>query len=282
MKAKWIFLVAIFAAAYLPSHGDFARAQAPDSVYAWEFSIAGNATGLGVIRFLGENRLAGYLMVKVTPNPKTAALLAGLKSGFVFFRGQWDVESDGDIIGFLSAETSEIPIDMSFSGRTSRNTIRLSATGNYGSWKLKGTSAAISAVPGLDRVTSWTNTMKKNSTIPFVEFFTSEPYVCLDFPENSPERCEDFVDEASPSPVLLNLYAVEGSGPGYEIDGYILVGAGNRIGIVVTEHPIDKDTLEPEEDGVVRSVTGKLKLPKASLTGGDDNNAFVRMVLFGQ
>jgi hypothetical protein len=252
------------------------RAQPHPVIDTWGVNISATTTGLGYITFLGNGTLAGCFIVKPTLNVKPANLPPIVKYGFTFIKGAWALDSSDNVIGFFSGGSETAPIDMSFSATvkvTKKTTsISIRATGNNGPMQIKGNPVTLTVVPGLDGPTSWTAEVLKNDR-KFVEFFQLSPYVrCLDDTENDPDPGPDLDPDTCQAPEaepVKNLYALEGVGAGYVTRGEVLVGLGGKIGLVVEELRIDKDTgiaAEPGE-GIFRSVFGELKLGKIPMLG---------------
>ena len=260
-------------------------AQIHPIIDTWGVSISATTTGLGYMTFLGDGTLAGYFIVKPTPNVKPANLPPVVKFGFTFIEGKWAANGLDRVSGFFSGGSTDAPIDMSFSGTakvTKKTTsISIKATGNNGSMQIKGNPVTITVVPALDGPTSWTAEVLKNGR-KVVEFFQLSPYIrCLDDTANDPDPAPDLDPDTCQAPEaepVKNLYALEGVGAGYVTRGEVLVGLGGKIGLAIEELKIDKDTgiaAEPGE-GVLRSVFGQLKLGKvptlgqASMNGVDE------------
>ncbi len=257
--------------------GSTARALGPDDVGEWDISISGTVTGLARVAFLSDGSLGGYLIVRPTRNLNPKALPATVTSGGTGIAGGWSPDPTGrTILGFFSGGTTAAPFDMSFTGKAKiglSSSMSLKAKGNDGIWKMTGVPAGDDG-QALDG-TSWTAQVLKDTT-KFVELFDLTSYICPDDPP--PVIAAACVGLRFTS---TNIYELYGSGPGYLTQGYVLVGAGGRIGLVLTEHLIDKTTDIPADKGIVRSVTGKLTgTQTSSMIGSDDDHNNVKMSAF--
>ena len=245
----------------------------------WNVTISGFTVGSGNIQFFDDPTfgkvVAGYIVIKAKAvQNKNAPDVFNL--GFFGLFGEWSIDSSGVVSGFLSGGSQQVPLDISFTGKGKDFvSISLNGTSTNGAIHMKG--VPVSTLLTMDITGSWHATTLKNGTA-FVELFDLTP---------SADLCVEIV-----TPCLIgggggdltvpafNLYDLDGAGPGYVLLGSVLVSSGGQIGAVVVEFLIDKDTGIPDTTGVGRSVTGKLakKAPlKASMSGGDDNQAVVKM-----
>ena len=237
-----------------------ARAQTPDpTTVAWDVNISGAVRGLGILQFYADGNLGGIVLVRPTRNVKPANTPDPVLFGFTPIVGEWAFDGNR-IVGFFIGGSEESPLNMSFQGSVKTGlSISLTAKGNDGTWKLKGI-AAESTAAAFDG-TAWTAKLIENNTDKFTEFFgLSALDMCLD--EILPANPLDCVDVLSGY-----FYALEGSGPGYLTEGYVLVSPTGRIGL---------DLIEDSGDG--RAVTGTYKNGKTSvMLGANDDNENVSM-----
>src|ERR1051326_4815168 len=213
----------------------------------WNVTISGFTVGSGNIQFFDDPTfgkvVAGYIIIKAKAvQNKNAPDVFNL--GFFGLFGEWAIDSSGVVSGFLSGGSAAVPLDISFTAKGK----------GFASISMNGTTT-------------------KNG-VASVELFDLTPAadICVDI--TAPGSCDLTLG-------AFNLYDLDGAGPGYTLAGSVLVSSGGQFGVVVEEFLIDKDTGIPDTTGIGRSVTGKLsakKIPfKASMSGGDDNQAVVKM-----
>jgi hypothetical protein len=83
---------------------------------------------------------------------------------------------------------------------------------------------------------------------------------------------------------LSRIASPDNGGPGYDLIGFVALSSGNKIGVVVEELHIDKDSGQVEQpgDGTVRGVIGKFNVTsfKNTMKGTDTDsiNAWILTV----
>jgi hypothetical protein len=230
----------------------------------WNVTISGFTVGSGNIQFFDDITLgkvvAGYVVIKAKAvQNKNAPDTFNL--GFFGLLGEWTIDSSGIVSGFLNGGTQAIPLDISFTAKgKDLVSISMNGTSTNGVIHMKG--VPVSTLFTSDLTGSWHATTSKDG-VDFIELFdlAAAADICLDI--TGPGSCDLTLG-------AFNLYDLNGAGPGYTLAGSVLASSGSQIGVVVVE----------VESSVGRSVTGKLakKLPlKASMSGGDDNQAVVKM-----
>lgn len=236
-------------------------AEAQIDLKPWNFNVTGVVTGLARITFVDDGTLSGYLIVRPTTHINPINLPTVVAYGFTTFDGEWSFDGAGNLIGFFGGGSSELPLNMSFSGKLSTTTMSLKATGNDGFWRMKGIQE--DADTSFD-LTSWSAAILTGTQKSF-EFFDLSS--CLDDPPPAvPADC------VTPAPD--NLFALFGGTAGSDTVGLALIGQG-RIALII----------ENVATGMTRVETGVLKPgpPKAaSMKGLDDENPNVRMKIVQQ
>jgi hypothetical protein len=224
-------------------------ARAEESpVGQWDFRITGADTGFGIIEFLGDNTLAGSIVI-----------LSGAGSDHVFdfqkLTGMWVFDTPRQIIGYfepvdLSVEPS---IEASFTARVrSGKKVTMKATSiNTRPLRAETRPLRLAGVPVetlADVSGTWAAKVRKRETR------------STDFNEWGVEMLE-----LAPSG-FLNQFDLEGSGPDFRTTGKVLLSRGNRFSLV-----------SRELDGPLRVLAGKVKKGRVRLVGKDDTNSRVRM-----
>ncbi|HEY1373076.1 MAG TPA: hypothetical protein VGH50_11450 [Candidatus Binatia bacterium] len=260
MKARYIKLWLVAAVFFGTIYGFEGVPQAqPSPIGVWDLNITGHFIGSAVIQFFQDNTLGGVILVRgKSQSPKLPDTLA---QGFTDVIGEWSVNPKGQLIGFFSGGTEELPIDMSFTGSIKGINIKLDATGTDGRWHLRGGPAV--DLPFI--ADSWTALVVKDRA-KFSEIFTLTPVdVCIDDPTPADiSDCFNFL--------FGHLYLLDGTGAGYTTTGAALVNIAGAIGVA----------LEEETSGIVRSGTGKLRgNNNFSVTGSDEEHAIVKMTATG-
>lgn len=273
----WIFLAAFC------SFGAVAQAIFPvlpgDGM--WNVTITNSSTeGSGYIKFYDDPTygkiVAGYLIIKAQPFIKPANAPAQFSLGFFLVEGFWNFIGDGSVTGFFSGGSEDIPFDVSFTATgVDIAKISIKGTSTNGALNLKGVPSTAPAVPTTDLTGLWSGEILKRG-VEFIELFALSPH--------APFCLRTIANPASPPPTLcdlelpsVNLYSLAGAGAGYEVSGAVLLSTKYQIGLVLEELAVNKDTGETAEEGVVRSVTGKLKakilsLLKGTMKGTDDDS----------
>jgi len=257
---KLFFAAVVFFIVAVLSSLDSARAQAQDpTTVPWDVNISGAVRGLGILQFYADGNLGGIVLVRPTRNMKPANIPNPVLFGFTSVIGEWGFDGK-QIVGFFMGGSEESPLNMSFQGSVKTGlSMSLTAKGNDGTWKLKGIAAGSTAAT-FDG-TAWTAKFIKNNTEKFTEFFgLSALDICLDeIPPVNPADCQDVLSGY--------LYALEGSGPGYLTEGYVLISPTGRIGLELIE-----------DSGGGRAVTGTYKNGKTSvMLGANDDDENVSM-----
>ncbi len=235
----------------------------------WNVTISGFTVGSGNIQFFDDPTfgkvVAGYIIIKAKAvQNKNAPDVFDV--GFFALFGEWTIDSSGVVSGFLSCGCEDVPLDISFAGKGKDFTsISLNGNSTNGAIHMKGVPVSTLLTP--DLTGSWQATTTKNGAL-FIELFDLAP---------AADICVEIVTPCLPDGSggdltipAFNLYVLDGAGPGYNLLGSVLVSSGGQIGLVAGE----------SASSVVRSVTGKLakKAPfKAGMSGGDDNQAVVKM-----
>jgi len=274
---RGLLTVAILTALLCSSTGSV-QAQAHDpTTVLWDVNISGAVRGLAQIAFVFDNppfggTVAGFIIVRPTRNIKPANVPSPLVFGSSPLSGNWSFDIKGGLIGFLSGGTSALPFDMSFTGKvTTGASLSLTAKGD-GTWKMKG----VPSIPdnGAFDGTTWNAQVSKDQN-KFIELFVLTSDICPDDPPPvDPDDCVGARFTAD------NLYELYGGGPGYLTQGYVMVGDGGRIALVLKEHEINKTTGIPATGGIVRAVSGTYKLGKTSSMIGTDHDHLVTMSAF--
>jgi hypothetical protein len=212
----------------------------------------------------------GYMMIK-----PSYPMRVSVNAGFFLVEGQWQFDAIGQVIGFFNGGSETVPLDITsftaFVYSPPRAKILMRAASNNGTMVFLGLPAvALTDLTG----TSWTARVLKNK-VKSTEFFDLLGIfdACLDKPlPPDPNDCVAVVP-------LPNVYALDGTGVSYNLEGALMINSGNRISLVVEELEIDKDTGLPADEGNVRSVTGKVNLTgqTAKMAGSDENEARVEM-----
>jgi len=279
MRARYVrlwIIAAVFFVSTLCGLKD-ARAAFPllSGSDMWNVTISGFTVGSGNIQFFDDPTfgkvVAGYIIIKAKAvQNKNAPDVFNL--GFFGLLGEWAIDSSGVVTGFLSGGSAAVPLDISFTGKGKDfASISMNGTSTNGAIHMKG--VPVSTLLTSDLTGSWHATTTKNGVVS-VELFDLTPAadICVDI--TAPGSCDLTLG-------AFNLYDLDGAGPGYLLLGSVLVSSGGQIGVVVGEFLIDKDTGIPDTTGIGRSVTGKLSaksIPfKAGMSGGDDNQAVVKM-----
>jgi hypothetical protein len=260
---RWLLTAAILAALFCSS---VQVADAQIDLKPWDFNITGVVTGLARITFVDDGTLSGYLIVRPTPHINPINLPTVVAYGFTTFDGEWSFDGNGHLIGFFGGGSSELPLNMSFSGKLSTTAMSLKAKGSDGSWRMRGIQE--DADSSFD-LTSWSATILTGTQKSFEFFDMSAFFVCLDDPPPADlSTCvnKDYKD---------NLFFIFGSTAGSDTIGAALVGQ-NRIALII----------ENITTGVDRVETGTIKPgpPRASIgmKGLDTDNPNARMSIVEQ
>jgi hypothetical protein len=267
MRARYLKLwlvAAVFFASTLCGIKDV-RAQFPLTPGdMWNVTISGFTVGSGNIQFTIDQNLGnivtGYIFIKEKAVQNKNAPDTFNVGSFLLL-GEWTIDASGTVTGFMSGGTQAVPLDISFTAKgTDLISITLTGTDTNGPIHMKG--ILVSAVGAPNLTGSWHATTLKNGKA-FVEFFDLAP---------APDYCIDVVTPCDVTVPAMNLYDMQlgAAGPGYNLAGSVLASSRGQIALVAQE----------SASSVIRSVTGKLakKLPlKASMSGGDDNQAVVKM-----
>jgi hypothetical protein len=259
----WLF-AAVFFTATLCGLKD-ARAAFPllTGNDMWNVTITGFTVGSGNIQFIDDLTLgkvvAGYIFIKEkavqnknAPDP--------FHVGSFLLLGEWTIDASGTVTGFMSGGSQAVPLDISFTAKGKDLTsITMTGADTNGPIHMKG--VPVSAVLTPDLTGSWHATTLKDGK-PFVELFDLIP---------SQDFCIDVITTCDLTVPAINLYDLQnGAGPGYLLEGNVLVSSRGQIALVAQE----------SASSVIRSVTGKLSAKntpfKASMSGSDDNQVAVK------
>jgi hypothetical protein len=286
MRQLKVFVAAVVFLIAVLSGVKNAQAAFPDlgQNVMWNVTISGFTLGFGNLQFLDTvsygKVVAGYIMIKAKPMKNGPS---EFHLGSFLLVGTWNIDSVGNISGFMSGGSEEVPLDISFTGKGKDGiSISLTGTSTNGPMHFKGTPTSNFTTP--DLTGSWTSQVNKNG-VTSIELFdlTPAPDPCIIYIDVDPDpNVTDLVCDVSiPS---INFYSLNGAGPGYVfIEDRILVSSGNQIGLVVQELLVNKDSGDIAEDGIVRTITGKVnakKSPfKASMSGSDDNETIIHFAM---
>jgi hypothetical protein len=276
-KAKLWGLTGCVAVLLFCSLGSAAYAQVSPVGTFWDLAVAGDAVfGSGYMEFFDDGSgtggtLFGYMIIR----PHLPLPPVSLNFGFFLVDGQWHFDAIGRVIGFFDGGSKAVPLDItSFTATVHsppRAKIAMRAASNNGTMVFSGLPAAtLTDLTGF----SWTARVLKNR-VRSTEFFDLLGIftACLDKPlPPNPNDCVAVVP-------LPNVYALDGNGVSYNLEGALMINRGNRISLVVEELEIDNDTGLPADEGNIRSVTGKVNLTRqtATMVGADENDARVDM-----
>ena len=266
----------------------------------WDFTITGKKVeGMAYLTFLDDptwGRIVhGYILIKPVPFLKAANGPAEIHLGFFEVEGSWTI-ANGVVTGFFSGGSETVPLDNSFTATGSSLKMSMNANGTNDLMKLKGIPINSPAVPTTDLTGDWSAQVTKNGQ-KATELFTLAPHAdpilgtsdfCI-FRDVDPDPLvEDFECVLSvPAPNLFDVVGAhpDGGGPGYDLLGSVALSSGNKIGVVLEELHIDKDSGDVEQpgNGTVRGVIGNFstKTFKATMKGTDTDaiNALIPTVL---